>query len=159
MQPLLNTFFDSVFGGLKVIEGSPTYVPKNLSEQLILGTTDGNVDTVAQATIAGPNEITLSELDVVWPFNITGQAVTSTSTGTMPGGVTSGTTYYIIRVSNGLCKFAATFADAIAGTPVISITSSGTGVWTISATASPPQVMTLFVYDTVANVWKYNQLS
>ncbi len=44
-----------------------------------------------------------------------------------PGGITTGTVYYVIRVSSTTIKLATTRANALAGTPIVDITSQGTG--------------------------------
>lgn len=56
-----------------------------------------------------------------------GDPVRVTTTGTIPGGLAVNTTYYATAPSGTTLKLAATYADAIAGTPVIDITSTGTG--------------------------------
>ena len=85
--------------------------------------------------------------DSSWVFNVTGQSFTSTATSAMPPPLVSGTTYYIIRISTYICKVAASYADAIAGT-AIHITSSETGIWYITPTGYPENpVPELFVYD------------
>ena len=60
----------------------------------------------------------------------TGQLITITSSGTAPGGLSGGGTYYVINVSATTIKLANTYAEAIAGT-AINLTSQGTGTHTI----------------------------
>lgn len=62
-----------------------------------------------------------------------GQAVTLTTTGTLPAGLSTGTTYYIIAVSDAVYKLASTLANALAGTAV-DITDTGSGTHTIVGT-------------------------
>lgn len=62
----------------------------------------------------------------------TGQAVTLSSSGTLPGGLSAGT-YYIIRVSATTVKLASSRANAVAGT-AIDLTSTGSGTHTITLT-------------------------
>lgn len=57
-----------------------------------------------------------------------------TTTGTLPAGVTTGVDYFIIVVDANTVQFAASLADALAGT-AIDITDEGTGVHTFTATA------------------------
>lgn len=57
---------------------------------------------------------------------LTGRAVVYTSSGDEIGGLTSGATYYLIRVDATTVKLAASRADAIKGV-AIDLTSAGTG--------------------------------
>jgi hypothetical protein len=59
------------------------------------------------------------------------QQVTFSSTGTVPGGLTAGTTYWLSLVSSGVYKVCTTEANAYAGTG-INLTSQGTGTHTIT---------------------------
>lgn len=63
----------------------------------------------------------------------TGQAVRVSSTGTLPAGLSSATTYYIIAVSGAIYKLATTINNALAGTAV-DITDAGTGTHSIIGT-------------------------
>jgi hypothetical protein len=54
-----------------------------------------------------------------------------TTTTTLPAGLSLATDYFIIKVSDTTCKFATSYANAVAGT-AIDITSTGTGVHTIN---------------------------
>lgn len=54
-----------------------------------------------------------------------------TTTTTLPAGLSTGTDYYIIKVSDTRCKFASSYANAVAGT-AIDITTTGTGTHTIN---------------------------
>ena len=63
----------------------------------------------------------------------TGQAVRVSSTGTLPAGLSSSTTYYIIAVSGATYKLATTLVNALAGTGV-DITDAGTGTHSIIGT-------------------------
>lgn len=60
-----------------------------------------------------------------------GQAVTVSSTGTLPAGLTAATNYFIIPVSSNTWKLATNITNARAAT-AIDITSAGTGVHTIT---------------------------
>lgn len=64
----------------------------------------------------------------------TAQAVRVSSTGTLPAGLSAGTTYYIIAVSGAIYKLATTPNNALAGTAV-DITDAGTGTHSIIGTA------------------------
>lgn len=66
------------------------------------------------------------------PSNIlTGTRVRLTTTTTLPAPLATATDYYVIRVTDGTCKLATTYANAIAGT-AIDITTTGTGTHTMS---------------------------
>lgn len=57
--------------------------------------------------------------------------VTFSSTNTVPGGLTAGTSYWVIRVDANTIKVASTEANAWAGTP-INLTSQGVGTHTVT---------------------------
>lgn len=61
-----------------------------------------------------------------------GQAVTVSTTGTLPAGLAAATTYYV-AVAGSSIKLSTTLANAIAGT-VIDITDAGSGTHTITGT-------------------------
>ena len=66
------------------------------------------------------------------PSNIlTGTRVQLTTTTTLPAGLSPATNYYVIKVTDGTCKLATTYANAVAGT-AINITDAGTGTHTMS---------------------------
>ena len=69
-------------------------------------------------TIATPGVMTLGSGSL-----IDGTAVVLESTGTLPTGLTIGTTYYVGGASGSTCKLATSYANALAGT---FITTSGT---------------------------------
>ena len=54
-----------------------------------------------------------------------------TTTTTLPGGLSLATDYYVIKVTDTTCKFATSYANAVAGTAV-NITDAGTGTHTIN---------------------------
>lgn len=54
-----------------------------------------------------------------------------TTSGTLPAGLATATNYYVIKVSDLTCKFATSYANAVAGT-AIDITDAGTGTHTIT---------------------------
>jgi hypothetical protein len=60
----------------------------------------------------------------------TGDAVTVSSTGTLPGGLVAATNYYPIRISETTTKLASSYANALAGV-AINITSAGSGTHTM----------------------------
>ena len=69
-------------------------------------------------TIAAPGVVTLGSGSIT-----DGTAVVLESTGTLPTGLTIGTTYYTGGASGGSCKLATSYANALAGTY---ITTTGT---------------------------------
>lgn len=54
-----------------------------------------------------------------------------TTSGTLPAGLATATNYYVINVSDTTCKFATSYANAVAGT-AIDITDAGTGTHNIT---------------------------
>ena len=67
----------------------------------------------------------------------TGQAVVySNGGGTSVGGLTSGTTYFIIKRDNSIVRLASSAANAAAASPVaVNLTAVGTGTQTLTVTA------------------------
>jgi len=59
-----------------------------------------------------------------------GHEVRVSSTGTLPGGLSEGSTYYVIRVDANKIKMAWSYNDAMAGN-AIDLTSQGTGIHTL----------------------------
>lgn len=54
-----------------------------------------------------------------------------TTTTTLPAGLATATDYYVIKISDTTCKFATSYANAVAGT-AIDITDAGSGTHTIN---------------------------
>jgi len=80
---------------------------------------------------ASTDEITWTTTTNI-PSNIlTGTRVRLTTTTTLPAPLATATDYYVIKVTDGACKLATTYANAIAGT-AINITDAGTGTHTMS---------------------------
>lgn len=81
---------------------------------------------------ASTDELTVtSATDIYYP----GLEVTVSSTGTLPGGLSASTSYYVITVSSTLIKLATTRANVHSST-AINITSTGTGTHSIHITFS-----------------------
>ena len=59
-----------------------------------------------------------------------GHEVRVSSTGTVPGGLSAGSTYYVIRVDANKIKMASSYKQAMAG-HAINLTSQGTGIHTL----------------------------
>lgn len=89
--------------------------------------TDDDVESVATGTDA----LTLTAHSYV-----TGDGpVQLTTTGTLPAGLAVATDYWIIVVDADTIKLTAKFFEAINGTPVVDLTSAGSGTHTIEDTA------------------------
>ncbi|GJD41300.1 hypothetical protein OICFNHDK_3783 [Methylobacterium bullatum] len=56
----------------------------------------------------------------------------SNSGGTLPGGLSAGTDYYVVRTATAQIKLATSLASALAGT-VVTLSSAGTGTHTLTA--------------------------
>lgn len=93
----------------------------------------GSGATVQAAAAATPlagginSEVDVTENSVAIPTHgyVTGLKGQLTTTGTLPVGLSLGTDYFIIVVDASNVKFATTLANALAGTPVVDITSQG----------------------------------
>lgn len=76
---------------------------------------------VVVTTTAGINsnvDISSDEVTIVDHGYLTGQAVTLTSTGTLPAPLTTSTTYYLIKVGDNVIQFAASLQDAQDEVPI-----------------------------------------
>lgn len=85
---------------------------------------------------ASTNFTVNASTDVITPTAMTlsnYQAVTLTTTGTLPAGLATSTTYYVSGATGSTFKLATTLANAIAGT-TIDITTTGTGTHSVAAT-------------------------
>lgn len=113
-------------------DGSTTFNLPDLRSRLAIGAGTGtkvatfasrssNVITVTGLTNAANNEFQ------------TGQAVVYVTSGSVITGLTSSTTYYIVRTGNLTFSLATTLANAIAGT-VITLSSDGSGTQTFTQT-------------------------
>lgn len=67
---------------------------------------------------------------------VNGDAVQFSTAGTIPSGITVGTTYYTYNAAAGHIKLASTKALAIAGTPDITIADVGSGIQSIAIAAN-----------------------
>ena len=94
--------------------------------------------TTAQATtntLVAFSEFTAdASTDVCTHTNINLMPYTTvqlSTTTTLPAGLATATDYYVIKISDTTCKFATSYANAVAGT-AINITDAGTGTHTIN---------------------------
>ncbi len=85
----------------------------------------------------------------------------SNSGGALPAGLTAATDYWIIRLSANTFQLATTFARALAGTPVVAITTDGTGTQTLADVATTklvrwtsPGVLTASIALTIRKAYK-----
>lgn len=116
------------------IESVPTTVRPNWRSNLIsvaaftyTFTADAATDVI---TLSGTGSTTI---------NMNLQAIQLTTTNTLPAGLSTGTTYYMILTGGlgaGTYKLATTLANALSAT-AINITDAGTGVQSISNVAVP----------------------
>jgi hypothetical protein len=106
----------SAFGSGRVLIGAGTG-----TVVATFASRSSNVITVTGLTNAANNEFQ------------TGQAVVYVSTGSVITGLTSTSTYYIVRVSNTTFSLASSLANAQNGT-VITLSSDGTGTQTFTLT-------------------------
>lgn len=87
--------------------------------------TSGTYDRTVTNVNASTNELTIAETDIP----ATGTSISFVvSSGSAPGGLTSGQKYYAIKVSTTVVKLAETQGDALAGTAV-DISSAGSGTF------------------------------
>ncbi len=89
-------------------------------------------DDVAESVDATANTVTLTAHGL-----LTGDGpLRWTTTGTLPAPLAPATDYWVIKVSANAIKLAASFADAMAASPVaINLTDTGTGTHTLSDTS------------------------
>jgi hypothetical protein len=80
---------------------------------LRLGAADAAASATVTITIATPGVVTWSSHGLS-----TGTPVIFSTTGALPTGITSGTTYYVIAVDTNTFRIATTLANALAGTAV-----------------------------------------
>jgi len=112
-----------VVGDLNVIgtfnaTGSPT-IDANLN---VVGSTFLGTSQTASIAVTSPTIITVASSPE------TGSAVSFSTTGTLPTGITAGTTYYVSKI-NGTTFFISTSPSL---TPLVNVTLAGSGVHTVS---------------------------
>ena len=104
--------------GFYRITSTTTTTPQSLTNTLAAFSTF-TVDTSTDvATHTNPNLLPYTRVQV-------------STTTTLPAGLAAATDYYIIWVTDLTCKFATSYANAVAGT-AIDITTTGTGTHTIN---------------------------
>jgi len=124
---------DLTTAGSGILVHSQFRVP-NLAARFPMGYANTAPTKVIGFASRSGNVITATGLDSHAQNELqTGQAVVYNATGTVITGLTSTTTYYIIRISATTFSLATSRANAIAGT-VITLTGDGTGTHTFTAT-------------------------
>lgn len=125
--------------GLGTPEDDHTFNSSNEQAFLVAGTNPGTWNNSigiqlytykADESIALANVSISDEIITVTQDWSTGRAVRLSTTGTVPGGLVAGTTYYVIRVSATTIKLATTLSNAQVGT-AINLTDTGTGAHTM----------------------------
>lgn len=107
------------------IEDATLQAAANLCEERVL--VDG--DSVYFTASASTDRLTLGLTPAGEPGRTprTGDGVGLLTTATLPGGLSPGTVYYVIRNAAGLIQLATSYANACAGT-AINITDAGSGL-------------------------------
>jgi hypothetical protein len=114
---LLNNAGTSQFDTTTAASGSIS------QQQVLVANYDNGKSFISTNVDTGADTITFASAH---GFTTTNAVGLSSPTGGAPGGLTSGTTYYVIRVSDTVIKLATSSANATAGT-AIDLTSQGTG--------------------------------
>lgn len=113
-------------------DGATTFNVPDFRGRARIGKGTGTVvESVAAASVdTVADTFSVSSNSAKW---VTGQAVVLTTTGGLPTGLSLATTYYVIRSSATLIKFATSLANAQNGT-AINLTTQGTGTHTVTGT-------------------------
>lgn len=90
-------------------------------------------------------------------WNTTGVAVQFTTTGTLPAGLSLLTTYWLRALSDTIFTVHTTYADAIANTNLVDITSGGSGTHTTTVieVGETVKIKQGFMIDTTGNFWQF----
>ena len=100
------------------------------------------IDTTPSNFTFTPSDVTLSLIIKVAHGCLTALKVRFTTTGTLPGGISLNTDYYLIRQSADLFRVANSVENALAAN-FITLTNGGSGTHTVSITAATSPVITL----------------
>ena len=110
--------------------GSPITISNNTAFQgsgpIVYSSGSYEQATDTFTATAASDIITYSARDI--PSLTKMQFITTT---TLPGGLSAGTNYWTIRQSSTTARLATSLANAVAGTPYVDITSTGTGTHTL----------------------------
>ena len=74
-------------------------------------------------------------------YFVTGQAIVYSTAGTVVGGLTSGTTYYVIRVSRDWIRLSATYDNAVIDGTYIALTAKGVGTQNLTTDSIVGEVL------------------
>lgn len=142
LSPIINSTWTTVAtSSFGVVSATSSYVGANknyywassktsvisVSNNQMYGGADSRISTTT-SKITLPNHGFTTALDVLY----------TKSAGTSPGTLATGTTYFVIPVDANTIKLAATSAAAVAGTPVVAITTqtaTGGGSFTLTPLA------------------------
>lgn len=116
----LNTIVgDLTVKGSLIASGSPTF-----DGNLIVFNSAflGGSQTASNISVANPSIVTVAASPV------TGAAITFSSTGTLPTGITAGTTYYVSKINATTFNFSASSTLS----PLVQVSASGAGTHTVS---------------------------
>jgi small-conductance mechanosensitive channel len=117
------------------------------SDNPVTVATDTNSESgVSNFTVDTATDLLFTARDV---FPVTAQAVTLTTTGTLPAPLAVGTTYYAISMDTNELMLAASAADAKSGTE-IDITDTGLGVHTLDLASSYTQCIDDYTQSTIS---------
>lgn len=122
------------------ISGGTTLVIAGSAVGAVNAPTDINSGIYPYRDVIGTNSMISTGLDTITAAGhgyVTGQSVTLTTTGVLPTGLSTATTYYIIAVDQNTIKLASSLANATNGT-AIDITGNGSGVMTLTPTSTGP---------------------
>src|SRR5262249_37742689 len=132
----------------------------NTSQSSLNSNFDSNYIVFPNESVYGPVTVTQNSSNVVASSDLiqimshgltTGQGpVMVSSSGTLPGGLSASTAYYIISANSNNIKLATSKANATAGTAV-NITSVGTSNATLTITGVSQATDTLFILSHLAN--------
>ena len=88
--------------------------------------------TVDDNTYTEATDVTGNVIDTTVSHGwLTGDAVITDAAGTIDTGLTNNTVYYVVRVSATTLSLATSYANAVAGTPLVTLNDNGTGVTTL----------------------------
>ena len=135
------------YPGAIASQGIPTTLIQSLTSRTFTADASTDICTASGSLASG---------------NFVGKAVTFSSSGTLPAGLTAGVTYFLIYISSTTFKVATTIANANAGT-AINITDAGTGthtvtevpVGTVRSSTTDSRSGVIFFQDSNGRVW-YN---
>jgi len=121
---------------------------RQLELRIIAGTLAAVVPEAA--VNATDNTLTLADHGFV-----TGDRVQGTTGGTLPGGLSPATNYWVIKVSSSVFKLASSLANAVAGTAIdLSDDGTGAGTYTMVSKLAGPASFQASMVDQATGHWK-----